>query len=242
MKQITAQADLGLTNQELSDALLIFQNALSSSLSLFQAFELVRRDRGRKRGMTTDKEQDILRAMLVMACAGLDAGLKQVIRDALPILLQTNPDAQFGLEKFVERQLRGEETDLTTNTKYLAKMLASASPYKRVIESYIDVLTGDSLQSADQLFKAIKALGIEPKSLDLDKTALKPVFDARNQIIHELDIDLEGERRKRILRSMPEMTAWTDQILKLTAAIIQATDKMIPPPDRRMHRTRFPRR
>ena len=242
MKQITTQTDLSLANLELSDALLIFQDAHSSSLSLFQAFELAHKDRGRRRGMTTDQEQDILRAMLVMACAGLDAGLKQVIRDALPLLVQTNSDAQSGLEKFVERQVRGEEADFGTNAKYLAKLLASSSPYKRVVESYINALTGDSLQSADQLFKAINALGLDPKPLRVDKGALKPAFEARNQIIHELDIDLEGERRKRLLRGMDEMIGWTDQILTLTRAIIEATDKMIPPPNKRVHRTRFPRR
>lgn len=155
MKQITTQPDLVLVHSELSDALLIFQNALSSSVSLFTTFELVRTGRGKKRGMTTDQEQDILRAMLVMACAGLDASLKHVIQDALPLLVPANSDAQSGLEKFVERQVRSEESDLGTNAKYLAKILASSSPYRRVVESYINALTGDSLQSADQLFKAI---------------------------------------------------------------------------------------
>ncbi len=85
MKQITTRTDLRLTNSKLSDGLLIFQNAHSSSLALFQAFELARKERGRNRGITTNLEQDILRAMLVMAYAGLDAGLKQVIQDVLPL-------------------------------------------------------------------------------------------------------------------------------------------------------------
>jgi hypothetical protein len=36
------------------------------------------------RGMSTDEEQDLLRAMLVTAAPGLDAMTKQLIRDALP--------------------------------------------------------------------------------------------------------------------------------------------------------------
>jgi len=228
MTKIITRTDIKLINKELSDALLIFQNAHSSSLSLFQAFELARQVRGRKRGMTTDQEQDILRAMLVMACAGLDSGLKQLIRDALPLLVKKNSDAQSGLEKFVERQVRGDDADYGVNAKYLAKLLASSSPYNRVVETYINALTGDSLQSTEQLFKAINALGLDPKSLRVDRDILKPAFQARNQIIHELDIDLQGERRKRILRGMDEMIGWTNQILSLTGAIIEATDKIMP--------------
>ena len=241
-KQIATTPDLTLVNKELSDALLIFQNALFSSGSLLQAFELARKNRGKSRGGTTDQEQDILRAMLVMACAGLDAGLKQVIKDALPFLVKVNAGAQTGLETFVERQIRGEETDFGSNAKYLAKVLASSSPYTRVIDSYINALTGDSLQSADQLFKVATALGLDPNALGLDKKLLRPIFVARNQIIHELDIDLDGERRTRIIRGIDEMIEWTDRILELTKQIIETVDKMMPRPNQRKHRTRFPRR
>ncbi|MDD5702635.1 MAG: hypothetical protein PHU23_11375 [Dehalococcoidales bacterium] len=242
MKNIAITPDLKLINTELSDALLIFQNALSSSKSLLRAFELARQNRGKSRGGTTDQEQDILRAMLVMACAGLDAGLKQVIKDGLPLLVRVNVGAQTGLETFVERQVRGEETDFGTNTKYLAKVLSSSSPYARVINSYITALTGDSLQSADQLFKATTALGLDPNALNLDKKLLRPIFDARNQIIHELDIDLDGARRIRIIRGLNDMVEWTDRVLELTKRIIEAVDKIMPPLNRRMHRTRFPGR
>lgn len=236
MRAIATTPDLTLINTDLSDALLIFQNALSSSVSLLKAFELARKIRGKSRGGTTDQEQDILRAMLVMACAGLDAGLKQVIKDALPFLVRVNAGAQTGLETFVERQVRGEESDIGTNVKYLAKILASSSPYARVINSYINALTGDSLQSADQLFKVAIALGLDPTALGLDKNLLRPIFKARNQIIHELDIDLEGERRTRIIRGLDDMIEWTDRVLDLTKRIIETVDKMMPPPNQRVHR------
>lgn len=238
MKPINTKAEAKIGNSELTDAFLIFQNARLSSISLYQAFELARAKRGKPGGMTTDLEQDILRAMLVMACAGLDSALKQVIRDALPLLVQTNPEAQAGLEKFVERQIRGEDIDIGTNVKYLAKVLASSSPHRRVVESYIAELTGDSLQSANQLFKAVNVLGVDPKEVGADKATLRPIFEARNQIIHELDIDLDGERRKRNIRGMGLMIEWTDCILGMTKAIIEAVDKLIPP-KKRLHRRRL---
>lgn len=187
--------------------------------------------------MTTDQEQDILRAMLVMACAGLDSALKQLIRDCLPLVVKASPDAEAELEKFTERQIRGED-EFGTNVKYLAHVLAGSSPYSRVIESYIDALTGDSLQSAEQLFKAIAALGISASAIGLDKKTYQPIFVARNQIIHELDIDLDGQQRKRNIRGVDDMIEWADMILGLTRRIIESTDAIIPPPHKRFHRVR----
>ena len=84
--------------------------------------------------------------------------------------------------------------------------------------------------------RVVNALGLDPKPLGVDKGVLKPVFGARNQIIHELDIDLESDRRKRILRGMNDMIEWTDHVLGLTKAIIEAVDKLIP----RFRRKLFP--
>jgi hypothetical protein len=241
MNKIKTQSEVKPNSPELNDAALIFKNAHFSSASLFRAFELARGRRGRPRGMTTDQEQDILRAMLVMACAGLDAALKQLIRDTLPLVVKASPDAQIELEKFTERQLRGED-EIGTNVKYLAHILAGSSTYSRLIESYIDALTGDSLQSVDQLFKALAALGIQANSVDLDKKLYQPIFVARNKIIHELDIDLDGQQRKRNMRGVDEMIKWTDLILGLTRRIIESVDKLIPSPSKRFRHAQIPLR
>ncbi len=63
------------------------------------------------RGMTTDEEQDLLRAMLVSAASGLDAMTKQLIREALPIIIQIGKEALAELEKFVTRRLRDGTDD-----------------------------------------------------------------------------------------------------------------------------------
>ena len=64
-------------------AALILKHTHDSASALLKAFNLAREGRGRPRGMTTDEEQDLLRAMVVMAAAGLDAMAKQLIRDGL---------------------------------------------------------------------------------------------------------------------------------------------------------------
>src|ERR1035441_3502362 len=56
----------------------------------------------------------------------------------------------------------------------------------RLVEDYVYELTGDSLQSSEQLFKTCAALGADGQAAIGDAKTLKNVFDARNQIIHEL--------------------------------------------------------
>jgi hypothetical protein len=66
--------------------------AVLYNLSLFRRF---RRDEGQSlRGRLTENEEDLLRAAILFAGAGLDATLKQLIRDTLPHLLVRNDQAQ----------------------------------------------------------------------------------------------------------------------------------------------------
>jgi len=70
--------------------------------------------------MTTDEEQDLLRAMLVMAAAGLDSMTKQLIRDALPQVVHRTGAAREGLEKFLARQLTGDVELITAGRSPLS--------------------------------------------------------------------------------------------------------------------------
>ena len=70
-------------------------------------------------------------------------------------------------------------------------------PRAKLIEEYIRELTGESLQSADEILRTTAALGLENKTLGLDILRLKEIFQIRNKIIHELDLDLNAPKRKR---------------------------------------------
>lgn len=62
--------------------------------------ELRRNDTGDIRGRLTSPEEDLLRAAVVFTGAGLDATLKQLIRDTLPSLLEGSPHAHDKFETF----------------------------------------------------------------------------------------------------------------------------------------------
>lgn len=97
--------------------------------------------------------------------------------------------------------------------KCLASVLAERTPRRKLIEDYIKDLTGDSLQSAQEMLRTVAALGLDYKALNLDTTKLKEIFSIRNKGIHELDIDLDAPKRKRRVRSQADLVDNSDLIL-----------------------------
>ncbi len=208
-----------------SKAAVILERTHDSADALLKAFELAQGGRGAPRGMTTDDEQDLLRAMLVMAAAGLDSMLKQLIRDALPALVKVSPPVREGLEKFVARSIRGDadSPEPLSGTKFLGRVLAAESQQTQVIEEYIRDLTGVSLQSASELAKAAAALGLSKTKVDVLR--LKEIFDIRNKIIHELDINLDGDKRKRNVRGLESMMKHTNSLLEIGEQMLGEVDE-----------------
>jgi len=212
---------------ECERAALILERAHGSADAILEAFELVRRQRGNPRGVLTDNEQDLLRAMLVMAAAGLDSMIKQLIRDALPRLARGDETVREELEKFISRSIRGDPAlaEPANAAKFLARVLTADSPQGKVIEEYIRELTGGSLQSASELNRVAAALGVQ--ALRLDQNALREIFDVRNKIIHELDINLAGDRRRRHDRGVHDMTRFTTTLITTAERVLEAVHEKL---------------
>lgn len=219
-----AAVDFACRSTVCEKAALIATAAHSAANALLQAYELVRTQRGRPRGMTTDKEQDLLRSMLVMAASGVDATVKQLVQDALPSLIETDEKAQNSFEKFVLRQMTADVVGNALNAQLLAKVLVSKSPRQRLIQEYVNYLTGGSLQSTDSLFLVAAALGADPPAIGLVPGELRPVFNIRNKIIHELDINLDARRRRRNFRSQETMIRDTERLFRFIHALVQSVD------------------
>jgi len=210
-----------------SKAAVILERTHDSADALLKAFELAQGGRGAPRGMTTDDEQDLLRAMLVMAAAGLDSMLKQLIRDAMPALVRASPPVREGLEKFVTRSIRGdaESPEPLSGAKFLGRVLAAESQQIQVIEEYIRDLTGASLQSASELAKTASALGLSKTKVDVPR--FKEIFDIRNKIIHELDINLDADKRKRNVRGLEPMMKHTNSLLEIGEQMLGEVEKRL---------------
>jgi len=206
----------------------ILESSRSSAKSFLKAFDTVRKARNANQGRPTNEEQDLLRASLVFAAAGLDSMLKQLIRETVKKLAEEDAQVQTELEKFVQRQIRGDSEDPETISghKFLASVLVAVSLQDRIIEEYIRELTGSSLQSANQLFKTTNALGLDPDSIGLDPAKLKSAFDVRNRIIHELDVNLKTARGKQSRRSRtkPELEAHAINLLDVGERILKGVE------------------
>lgn len=207
-------------------ALLIAATAHAAANAILAAYELVRSQRGRPRGMTTDNEQDLLRSMLVMAASGVDATVKQLVQDTLPHLIATDAKAQNSFQKFVERKLVVDTATGTgaVNLKLLAAALVAPAPQMRLIDEYVSELTGSSLQSTDSLFQVAAALGADPVQIGLIPGEIRPIFNIRNKIIHELDINLEARKRTRNLRSQATMIRDTERLFALIQGLVLSVD------------------
>jgi hypothetical protein len=220
------------THRSCERAALILEHTHESVAALLKAFDLARSVRGGKkpsRGMTTDEEQDLLRAMLVMAAAGLDSMTKQLIRDALPLIVHSNERARDGLEKYLARQLTGDVELITAgrSPKFVAMLLSSSDLPQRAAAKYVEHLTAASLQSAEELLKIGAAFGLTGAELTTDFQTLRPIFGVRNKIVHELDIDLTGARRKRNLRGKADLVRYSNALLAAGGDLIGAVNRQL---------------
>lgn len=186
----------------------ILRNSHDASSSFLDIFEKTRKARKAK-GAPTDEEQDLLRAMLAFACAGLDAMIKQLIRDTLPLIINQSKGAGEKFRNFIEKRLyKGEEID----HKLIAEVLCDVAPRDRLITVLINELTSNSLQSADAVFRAGSFFNIPSAEIFKDASKLKTVFEARNEIIHEMDVDFNQSNRNRRPRSKKSMIDNTNLI------------------------------
>lgn len=116
----------------------------------------MRTARNARRGRLTDNEVDLVRAAIVFAGAGLDATLKQLIRDALPSVIEDNEQARKKFEIFAADAVAGVEA---ADPKRVARYLVALHPRTQLIDDYIRSITGDSLQSVEQVQLVAGALG-----------------------------------------------------------------------------------
>lgn len=178
-------------------------------------------------GTTTDEQQDLLRAMLLFACAGLDSSAKQIIVDAMPRLALYHDVVRDELRKFAVRRLRrgddGETAGL--DASFLADVLIGDTRLN-LIEAFKDEMTGKSLQSLEQLRRVAAALGVgDAQDVDTAISAIGDTFSIRNKIAHEMDINFATVNRNRNGRRRDDMVRRTNSVLSTADALLRAVDQ-----------------
>ena len=196
----------------------IVKYAHESAHALFHAFYVVKDQRDATRGAATDEEQDLLRSAVVTSGGGLDSSLKQLFRDCLPTLLASDKKVHAALEKFAVHLMK----NIGDSPRELVTAMLSENPRGHIIERYVRRLTGSSLQSTDELFKACAALNVQPNQVGVTTDILKPIFHCRNQIVHEMDINFDEARRNRRPRSVDTMSRYTNSLPEVADKIVRA--------------------
>ena len=198
----------------------------TESINSFNALYKAGRS-GARGGPSTHEQQDLYRAMLIFACAGLDVFVKQLVKNKLPQLLEIDKDVQGKFKEFVKRGIKKDEKEILN---IVALALIDQAPRNVFLGEYIKSMTGDSLQSVSELKRVSEASGLDTKKVFSDKKAntLKDAFIARNQIIHEMDINISesisrttGYRTRR-QRKSTLMEEHTKSILGLAEELFSA--------------------
>ena len=206
--------------RQCGNAFTLLCNAHDTSGSFLQVFNTTRKGRN-ARGAATDKDQDLLRAMLTFACAGLDSLVKQLIKDALPDVINCNEAAERTFRTDIERRVRrGEEID----HRFLADVLTRQRPRDRLIEILVSDLTSQSLQSKDQLLRVGSFFDIQSDLITPDPNDLAKIFTARNQIVHEMDIYFSPTDGNRRSRTKQDMVANANEIFRVSKVFLEQVD------------------
>lgn len=201
----------------------ILERAFESAQALFDAFDAVRKVRNAK-GTATDHEQDLLRAAFVFAAAGLDSMVKQLIRDTLYLVIAKDEGARKQFTDYLQSRLRRSEP---VDLRFLALALAAESPVTHLKAELVRELTSSSLQSKDQLLRVAAYFAIGADQITRDVNKLQIVFEARNQIAHEMDILLGQANRGRRQRKHRTMREYTSVVLSAAVSFYLAVEERL---------------
>ena len=204
-------------SDELWKAYLVLQRARLTAQSFLKTFE--ERLNARGRGAPSDEDYDLMRAMLVFACAGLDSMIKHLIRDALPTVVDHVEEAEIRFREFVRKQIEGDK-----KYELLAEAISDGNPRIRLVEELVTKLTAHSLQSKQQVLSAASHFGLSASQLMANPEVYDEVFRARNEITHEMDIDFDQPKRSRTPRQKARTVAQAQAILECGARFLAAVD------------------
>jgi hypothetical protein len=200
----------------------ILVTAQEACASFLQSFDKVHK---KKRGAATSGAgEDLLRAMLVFASSGLDAMIKQLISDALPILLQKNDGAIVNFQGYVEKHLLRDQKNAAS---LMSKSLTSSSPRTHLITWFCEQLSSDSLQSKDQVLQIGSYFDIPSAAITTNIKELEQSFRVRNKIIHEMDVDLGQPGGKRTPRKRDDIVASVNLLLEVAEKFLSEVDKRV---------------
>lgn len=201
----------------------ILEHGIDTANSLLRIYNEKTQNRGP--GAPTHEEQDLLRAMVLMAGAALDAALKRLLTDAYSLLLAKHPAVHEKAAEHIHRNVLKRITE--KDGLLIAQALLSESSRGRLTDYIVEDLTSHSLQSVQEVARLREYLGLPPLRKDTSDS-LKRAIETRNQIAHEMDaVDESAPKpgsKKRRQRKKDEMIEFAEVLLKVCAETVREVD------------------
>ena len=166
-----------------------------------------------------EQKQNILRAKLLFSCSGVDSIVKQLILDTLEEIISLDEGALNQLKKYAERKL-GEKDG--KNTKLISELFVCENPKKTLISMLKEDLTRNSLQSSEELLKVAAMFNIETSKIEDNVDYLKKIFYIRNQITHEMDVDMSSEEFILRYREKDDFDKYSEHMVSLITKFIDS--------------------
>lgn len=218
---------------ECREPYIVLESAHESVAHLLSVFDEPRGE-GRSRGAPPNVEQDVLRAMVLLAGAGLDSTLKQLVSTALPKLVWTDKAVAKAVHKYLEARMDAQpevlpEDDGWPHGKYLLALLFKRSPRQTFMNDLTKRLAGRSLQSLRALEQTTDLFCLKLGDLGVSKEDIKDAIEVRNRIAHEMDVSFTrraGQRHRRECRR-ETMVKHANALLDVAGAIlVEAAGKL----------------
>ena len=207
------------TAQQLRNAHVALRDTHATAESYLWTFEFSVARR-RPIGVPTDDDYNLLRAMLVSACAGLDSMVKHAIRDALPAVIDRVDAAQDKLLRFVEHS----RPDPDTPTAPLATGLTASDTRAALIDELTRELTQRSLRSRERILSAASYFDLRPEDLVVDIEVLDDALRARNQLAHEAGIGAMQPPRDDTRPPKQRFVDYTEAVLACAGSFLVGVD------------------
>lgn len=197
-----------------SNAILIsLKNTIESFYTLYNSLD-------------DDKEnqkQDLLRAIILFSCSGIDSIVKQLVNDTLDYVIEHDEGAFNQFKNYTEKKLI-LKNEAGINSKLFAELFTCGNPKRTLIDVLKKDLTSNSLQSADELLKVGSFFNIGTANLVNGKEKhekLRRVFIVRNQITHEMDVDMTALDFKMRDRTYEEINDYSEFIINFIEKFIE---------------------
>ncbi|WP_457129974.1 hypothetical protein [Mucilaginibacter sp. HD30] len=126
----------------------------------------------------------------------------------------------------MKKIFKGNDDGFRVNSKLLSKLLISESPKEELKARLCYNLTSNSLQSKDQILKIAAYFDIPSGAIVSDFNELHRIFLERNKIIHEMDINFEGDR-SRNKRELNETVGYINKLLELGEKFVLEIDQRL---------------